>query len=297
MKKQENFNIDFVGIGAPKSATTWLAQCLREHPEICFPKSAKELHFFNKRHIAYGNKAENKSYEVKGIKWFIKQFRHCKKNQKKGEFSVSYLYDIVACRRLKKHFPNIKIIVSLRNPIDMIYSGYLHGKRYGDYSKSFEEVIKEDSYLPEKGFYAKYLPNYLKNFKNIKIIFIEDIKKNPKKVIKEVYSFLGVDKNFTPPSIYSREINIRGEAKFPLLNKIITRTNHFVRKNNLNFILKIISIFHLENLFEKIRMKNVKKSKIEKMKPETRKKLVGFYKKDIEKLEKITKKNLSHWLR
>ena len=29
--------IDFIGIGAPRSASTWLSQCLYEHPQISFP--------------------------------------------------------------------------------------------------------------------------------------------------------------------------------------------------------------------------------------------------------------------
>ena len=39
----------FIGLGAPKSATTWLYHCLREHPEI-FVADSKEVMFFD-----YGN--------------------------------------------------------------------------------------------------------------------------------------------------------------------------------------------------------------------------------------------------
>ena len=183
---KDSFKLDFVGIGAPKAATTWIAQCLMEHPNICFPKNIKEMHFFNKRHIAYGNSVQNKNYETKGFNWFKSRFNHCKKNSKKGEFSVSYLSCPAACKRIKKHFPKAKIIVSLRNPIDRVYSAYLYGKRYGDYKDSFEQTIKKDKYLLEKGLYGKYLPNYLKNFKEVKIIFVDDMKKNPKKIIQDL---------------------------------------------------------------------------------------------------------------
>lgn len=37
---------DFIGIGAQKCATTWLALCLRQHPQI-FMASPKELKYFN----------------------------------------------------------------------------------------------------------------------------------------------------------------------------------------------------------------------------------------------------------
>ena len=42
--KQTNFKVDFIGIGAERSGTTWIAQCLAEHPEICFSKE-KEIYF------------------------------------------------------------------------------------------------------------------------------------------------------------------------------------------------------------------------------------------------------------
>ncbi len=41
-----NFKVDFIGIGAQKAATSWIAKCLIEHPEICLAAS-KETHFFS----------------------------------------------------------------------------------------------------------------------------------------------------------------------------------------------------------------------------------------------------------
>lgn len=38
--------INFLGIGAPKCATTWLAACLSDHPEIFMP-AKKEVSFFS----------------------------------------------------------------------------------------------------------------------------------------------------------------------------------------------------------------------------------------------------------
>ena len=38
--------VDFMGIGAQKAATTWLAQNLRQHPDVWIPPR-KELHYFD----------------------------------------------------------------------------------------------------------------------------------------------------------------------------------------------------------------------------------------------------------
>ena len=34
--------IDFIGIGTGKSGTTWLAEILRQHPDIYYPAKRKE---------------------------------------------------------------------------------------------------------------------------------------------------------------------------------------------------------------------------------------------------------------
>jgi len=45
--RNTDFRINFIGIGAAKSATTWVADCLRGHPDIYLP-AEKELNYFNK---------------------------------------------------------------------------------------------------------------------------------------------------------------------------------------------------------------------------------------------------------
>jgi hypothetical protein len=39
----------FLGLGAPKAATTWLARCLDEHPSV-FITDVKETEYFSWRH-------------------------------------------------------------------------------------------------------------------------------------------------------------------------------------------------------------------------------------------------------
>src|SRR3989344_1753054 len=102
------FKLDFVGIGAEKAGTTWLADCLGDHPEIYIPRQ-KELFFFNKYDPHY---LTVKNYRYKrGISWYKSQFRQSQPQTLKGEFSPTYIYDNEASFRIKKHFPDAKIIV------------------------------------------------------------------------------------------------------------------------------------------------------------------------------------------
>jgi hypothetical protein len=45
------FSVDFVGVGAAKAGTTWLAHCLGEHPQVC-ASDPKELNCFCTRIIS-----------------------------------------------------------------------------------------------------------------------------------------------------------------------------------------------------------------------------------------------------
>ncbi|MBD3311261.1 MAG: hypothetical protein GF349_02035 [Candidatus Magasanikbacteria bacterium] len=198
---QDDFKIDFIGVGAPKCGTSWTAKCLREHPQICLSNN-KELDFFNKFRPFY-RKDEEWKY-TKGIDEYKKNFRHCKPGNIIGEFSVYYLFDKDTPKLIKKHFPETKIIAILRNPTDRLYSHYLHAK--GNYEKkyekkffSFDHFLNNDEII-STGFYMKHINNYLNFFDKDKILLLlhDDLKVNPEKFIKRIYIFLDVDKNFTP---------------------------------------------------------------------------------------------------
>ena len=101
---ESNFQIDFVGIGAGKSATTWIYYCLKEHPQICC-SSKKETAFFGKSWWEWGGG----NYE-KGMGWYETFFNHCPKDAIKGEFCTRYISDSDSPYLIKKHFPKVKII-------------------------------------------------------------------------------------------------------------------------------------------------------------------------------------------
>lgn len=58
---------NFLGIGAQRTATTWLSEVLRSHPEI-YMTHTKEVHYFSKH------------YE-RGEGWYISHFRRSNKLQ------------------------------------------------------------------------------------------------------------------------------------------------------------------------------------------------------------------------
>ena len=92
---------DFLCIGAPKSATTWLHERLDKHPDIFLPKG-KELHFFDTPYIdrnasnslPFGSKGfgNYRTYDLSSERhwrWYSFQFQQGKR-QIKGDITPTY---------------------------------------------------------------------------------------------------------------------------------------------------------------------------------------------------------------
>ena len=164
---------DFIGIGVEKAGTTWIHYNLKTHPEICMisRKKFKEIYFFNESH----------QYS-KGIEYYRSLYNRCPKNKVKGEFTAGYLSSPQTPFLIYKHFPNVKLIVCLRNPIERAYSHYKYDmelKGFYNIYKSFEEAIKKNLSFLKLSFYYKQLKKYYDLFpnKNILVLFFEDQKK------------------------------------------------------------------------------------------------------------------------
>jgi hypothetical protein len=283
-------NIIFVGIGAPRCGTTWISQCISEHPELYFPIN-KEMNFFTPQKI-YGNKS---SYDLEGINGYYKRFGDTK-GLKTGEFSTTYFESKKTAESIKKSFPRTKIILAIRNPVERFISGIEYLKDYHRCKITPERIKREENL----GYYYKNLQPWVRLFgkKNIHIIIYEDIKKNPKKVVKSLYNFLGVKANFIPPSL-NKKINPRGIPKSKILNMIqknIAKIAPMLRKMRLFFLIDFLRGLGLNRIYWIIWRKNLRPQ--EKKKPTSMRglaKLKQGYKSDIEKLEKFLKRDLSIW--
>ena len=291
------FKIDFLGIGAEKAASYWIAHCLKEHPEVCFARN-KEVFFFNE-YDPHLLKVKNLKYQ-RGISWYARQFPNCDKSQLKGEYSPTYLYGKEAAERIKKHFPDVKIIVCLRDPVKRAFSQYLHDRSIGLIKDiSFEEALKRQISYFEKGLYFKHLKNYFSLFpkKNILVILIEDIKKDRKAVLKKIYKHVGAkNTNFQPKSLKTKP-NVASQARFYYLNYFLLHVEYVIKRNNLTWILRFLEKTGLRKLaFHVSYFINRKPlDKYPKMKRKTEESLRNRYLSDINKLEKLINRNLNSW--
>ena len=119
---------DFVIIGAAKSGTTSLYDFITKHPRIK-PAYTKEPDNFS-------------SPDDLGLLYYKTNFPILIK-QLTGEASTSYLSSSAAPARMKASIPDAKVIAILRNPIDRAYSHYHFACRQNaETSTTFEEALE-----------------------------------------------------------------------------------------------------------------------------------------------------------
>lgn len=174
---------DFIGIGAPKCATTFISELLMQHPNIFMPPYFKELHYFDKNFH-------------RGSKWYKNFFKNVPPNIKCGEFTPSYMRLHNFSDLVIKINPNIKLIACLRDPVKRSFSHYLYKNRIKRNFDSFEKFIETNSYdFLNIGLYGEQLKKILNVIpkENIHVIFFEELIKNPNIVMQDLFKFLEVD--------------------------------------------------------------------------------------------------------
>jgi hypothetical protein len=120
--------VDFIGIGAPKCGTTWFSARLEAHPQIGFAPD-KEVHYFADTILRRIAGQELRCVE-RGESWYHEQFPaavgavSCR-----GEFCPAYLYSEEAAARIAAYRPDIKLLLCLRPPVEMLPAGEMVDRR------------------------------------------------------------------------------------------------------------------------------------------------------------------------
>lgn len=185
----------FLGIGAQKCATTWIAHALKGHPDV-YVVPAKEIDFWSHH------------YHM-GFSWYLDQFREADALQF-GEVSPSYLVSAEAPARLARHAPHTKLILALRDPVDRAFSNHLHQLRKGDYKGEdpcFEAGLADNPMYVEQSCYGRHLARWRDFFpgEQILVLFQEEIDRDKRGQAERIYAFLGVRIDWFDAHIMERQ--------------------------------------------------------------------------------------------
>lgn len=194
----------FIGIGTPKSGTSWWYQCIQEHPQVVENRlGKKEVSYFQHLGLKRINEDEIREY------WNLFAV---KKNQICGEWSPGYMFYPLCIDNLSLATRNTKLLIILRNPVSRLLSQYkmLLEQRTGFFNMDDGQdyIFRTYSLLPEafySGLYAYYLKRVLDRIDKarIKILIYENCIKEPLRYISDTYRFLDIDDTYQPESAYS----------------------------------------------------------------------------------------------
>ncbi|MDA3788402.1 MAG: sulfotransferase [Desulfobacula sp.] len=301
--------VNFFIVGAPKSGTTALYTYLSNHPDIFFP-GHKEPNFFAEDYPNIGGRLKTRiEYE----KLFA---NHGQKLA--GDASVCYLASDTAPQAIKNYNPKSKIIIMLRNPVDLFLSE--HSQLLYSFYENIEDPFKawQMQNFRKKGEHipascrepqtlqyrkvcvlGKNLQKYRKIFAKSEIltIFFEDFVCSPQTVYQTVLHFLDLDddrrKDF--PKVNEAKYHKHSRlSKWLISPPGILGTAHaeirrYVATSDSMFIKSV------ENIARKLTTRNSVKKISHRLSQEGFEAILSELQDDIDLLASLTGRELTHW--
>lgn len=200
----------FCIIGAQRSGSTWLAEMLDAHPEITMAKPLRpEPKYFIRKDY-------DPRMDGAGYRRALYGSDDCSGFY--GEKGTSYIEFPETADRIQRVFPQARILVILRNPIDRALSNYRFSVENGMEPRSLSQVFLEESQTPEqrgptsvspfnyigRGEYIRYLEPWKEKFGDkMKVLILEELENDPDQ-LHALYGWIGVERSFLPSRFYNR---------------------------------------------------------------------------------------------
>jgi hypothetical protein len=282
----------FFVVGAAKAGTTSVYHYLKQHPQIYVHPYKDVACFFCERY---------------GLPISLEEFDElmtsgCNPSTLvAGDVCSDYLADPHAAEKIADIYPDAKIIIILRNPVDRAYSLYQWMVREGyEYLSKFQDALAaeserlarqlknpdliypaKDAYLYfHSGLYSGQVQRYLDRFPRDRVLILlyDDLCRDSIAFMQGVYAFLGVRSNFVPA------IRIYNEARQPWL----VEYNYFCRR----WLARVLP----NGIVRLLITLNSRRSVNARLDQDLREELSRKYASDIKRTAAITGLNLDHWL-
>lgn len=296
-----SFLPDFLAIGPPKTATTSLYRYLCQHPEIFLPEN-KETSFFTFEGMPEVHIPGMRL--ITDLDMYRALYLNTEHSKARGEVSPLYLVSARAPRRIAELLPDVKLIATLRNPVERAYSEYLMNIRNGVENRDFRTAVLSEpmterqfaanhyneSRIIRNGFYFEHLSRYYDLFppEQIRVYLFEEITHQPQTFLSSVLRFLKVDPTF--PIDTSIHYNSAHVPKHRWLHFMLTRRN--IPREMVKMVLPPSLRDPIRETILRFNMHRPPSQ----LTPDIRQVLVDRFADDILKLEKLIDRDLQHWL-
>ncbi|MCF7986681.1 MAG: sulfotransferase [Methylovulum sp.] len=238
-----------IGAGAMKAGSTWLYKQLEKHPHIHFTPE-KEIHYFSfnedwgdKLYRRDRNRRLNKAIREQNSEktidwynryaqpdeltdeWYCSLFEGVADDVYCADFSNQYsLLDIEALQHIKRISSNVKVIYTLRDPLERLWSHVkFHYKFRGQEDSVNIITIRAFRKLLEFPWFWKntdYLANYDRlvtvfGESNVKLFYLDNFIASPQDSLWHLEEFLGISHMDYQLASAKRKFNTTKELVMP----------------------------------------------------------------------------------
>ena len=262
--------------GAPKAGSSTLYECFSAHPQILM-SDQKEPDFF------CGHWAE-------GLSFYERCFSGYNGEAAIGEATVGYLADPVAPGRIRQVLPDVKFIIVLREPVSRAVSHYWWRVNTNIETRSIDDVLaSDDNYPVEFGLYHTQICRYLELFpmSRMYFVFTDDMAEDLDAAVNSAADFLGVDRVpvATGPSNLARTPRSRAATSL-LARASSSPLKHLAPRRVRALASRTVGTLDRAN---------TKSFRPPPLRDDQRRALQEIFLPEIEGLERLVGRDLSHW--
>ncbi len=285
-----------------------MSDYLAGHPDIFMAR--KEMHFFGAdlRFAPHFYRRAEPEY--------LAEFDAWDGQRRIGEASVWYLFSETAAAEIKAFNPAARILVLLREPVEMMYSLFHYFRFDGNEPlATFPEALaaeadrragrrlgRQTHFAPglvyrEVPRYAKQLQRYFKVFgrERVRIVLHEDLAGNPAAVYRDTLEFLEVDARHTLPEFarVNPAKTVKSRAVRAVLNDPVVRSVLLAIRPTLPRPV-FYGLHRVERLLNRF---NSSVEKPPPLEPELAGRLRREFAPEVRQLSELIGRDLSHWSR
>lgn len=272
---------NFLVIGVHKSGTTSLHHYLRQHPQIFIPAD-KGTNYYWAEGLAQGRHEIPRTFDE-----YARAFIDANDASAIGEICPQYFNSLTAAARIHADLPDVKLVVSLRDPVARAYSDHLGRIRVLRETRSLAEATEPGQSILEDGFYAPKLQRYFDLFprEQFHLMLYDDFVKNPAETLRSLFRFLGVDPD--QPIFMGTRHNPAASPRSRVLNRVLWNAAVFAQK---------LLPKRLRGTGLAARVVSLNYRRADPFPPEVRATLRARYREDIEATSRLIERDLSAWL-
>ncbi len=289
---------DFFIVGAPRCATTAMYEFLRGHPRIFMPWR-KEPHFF-------GADLVPQPHYVRDAEAYRALFAEAGPGQLAGEASVWYLASRSAASEIKQVVPLARIVVQLRDPVEVMYS--LHGLNvlsgYEELTDFEAALAAEPARASGRRPWPSGLPLYREAVRfadqverlfaafdraSVHVVLHDELRRDPVGVAAGVLRFLDVE---PAPGARLRLVNPGGRPRVHRLPRLLRRFPGAMALGRL-----VVPPRHRGAVWRGLEALNTRAAPRPPLAPALRARLRDELGGEVERLEDLLGRDLGHWRR